>query len=139
MPWQGFLWGPSMGRTSHGQGAEAKNIMRHAFEQHLNMHERNTTMKSLCKKGTLLSLMVALLLTLPVASVWAFSVERQGTVLLFFWEDAAAGIRFRDRSPSAAWDSLRHRQQGEGPDSWMERQYQWGEGLGVYGFAYPGT
>ncbi len=95
-------------------------------------------MKSICKKGTLLSLVVALLLTAPLASVWAFSVERQGTVLLFFWEDAA-GTRFRDRSPSAAWDSQRHRQKGESPDSWMERQYQWGKGLGFYGFTYPGT
>ena len=96
------------------------------------------TLRTKCQKALLGA--VALLVLLPPAA--ALAAEREGTVLFFPLEDLQQVLShpslfsFLQLSPSVAW---RERHAAEKQDGPVERNFRWGNGLGVDGYTRPGT
>jgi hypothetical protein len=88
------------------------------------------------------SLLTILALTTLLTPTCAFSAERDGTVLFFSFEDLKQVLShpslpsLSQLSPSFAWQEQHKAAEQEGP---LERNYRWGNGLGVDGYAYPGA
>jgi hypothetical protein len=86
---------------------------------------------------------VALLVLLPPAA--ALAAERDGTVLFFSLEDPQQALShpspfslppFLQLSPSFGQREQPDAEKQDGP---LERNYRWGNGLGVDGYTRPGT
>lgn len=116
---------------------------RGSFQQQLS--ERRKTMATFCtllSKKAGKSLFAALTLTLLLTPTYALSAERDGAVLFFSWEDPKQELAhlslpsLSQLSPRFAWREQHEAAEQEGP---VERNYHWGNGLGVDGYAYPGA
>jgi len=81
-------------------------------------------------------LLASLALTIVLAPTCAFSVERDGTMLFFSFEDLREIISLP--SPQQFIPPLTFQFQGEDDqDSRMEREYRWGNGFGINRSALP--
>ena len=84
-------------------------------------------------------------LLMPIS---AMAAQRDGTVLFFSLEDLTQtlsnptlpdlshSLLMPDLFPGLLWQNLLPQTYQESP---IERSYRWGDGLGVDGFAYPGS
>lgn len=80
---------------------------------------------------------LALVALLTPSAVMA--AQRDGTVLFFSLEDLTQALShptLPGLSPSFFWQPLLPQEPQESP---IERNYHWGNGLGVDGLAYPGA
>jgi hypothetical protein len=97
-----------------------------------------TFRKALNKKASK-SLFAVLALTAVLTPTYAFSAERDGTVLFFSFEDLKKELTNPSPSqwyPSFSWRNQQEQADQEGP---IERNYRWGNGLGFDGYTRPGT
>jgi hypothetical protein len=91
-----------------------------------------------CRKALFAGLALSVLLT-PTR---ALSAEREGTVLFFSVEDPQRALShpalpsLSHRSPSDAWWEPPGAAEQDGP---VERNFRWGNGLGVEGYTRSGT
>ena len=94
-----------------------------------------------CRKILLAGVALSVLLT-PLG---ALSAEREGTVLFFSLEDLQQALfhpslpslpSLSQLSPSFAWREQSEAAEQDGP---LERNFRWGNGLGVDGYTRPGT
>src|SRR5262245_27961706 len=96
------------------------------------------TRRTKCRTALLVA--VALLVLLPPAA--ALAAEREGTVLFFPLEDLQLVLShpslfsFSQLSPSVAWRERHATEKQDGP---VERNFRWGNGLGVDGYTRSGT
>ncbi len=107
--------------------------------------ERGKTMATFCpllSKKAGKSLFAALALTLLLTPTYALSTERDGAVLFFSLEDLKQELAhpslpsLSQLSPRFAWREQHETAEQEGL---VERNYRWGNGLGIDGYAYPGA
>jgi hypothetical protein len=91
-----------------------------------------------CRKVLFAGLTLSVLLT-PTR---ALSAEREGTVLFFSVEDLQQALShpslpsLSHLSPSGAWWEQPKAAEQDGP---LERNFRWGNGLGVQGYTHPET
>jgi hypothetical protein len=95
-------------------------------------------LRTQCRKALVAGLTLSILLT-PTC---ALSAEREGTVLFFSLEDLQQALShpslpsLSQLSPSFAWWEQPEAAEQDGP---LERNFRWGNGLGVDGYTRPGT
>jgi hypothetical protein len=85
------------------------------------------------------TLFVGLALLVLLTPLCTLAAQRDGTVLFFSVEDltqALAPSTLSALSPSFLWRNPQPQADQESP---IERSYRWGSGLGVDGYAHPGT
>src|SRR5262245_20812893 len=83
--------------------------------------------------------LVALALAFLLTPRTALAAERDGSVLFFSWEDLKQVVtnpRSMTLAPSRSWYNAPKQADQDTP---VERNYRWGNGLGVDSYAYPGT
>jgi hypothetical protein len=91
-----------------------------------------------CRKVLLAGLALSVLLT-PTR---VLSAEREGTVLFFSLEDLQQALShpslpsLSPLSPSGAWWEQPKAAEQDDP---LERNFRWGNGLGIDGYTRPGT
>jgi hypothetical protein len=94
-------------------------------------------LRTQCRKALLAGLALSVLL-MPTC---ALSAEREGTVLFFSVEDLQQTLShpslsaLSQLSPSFAWWEQPKAAEQDGP---LERNFRWGNGLGVEGYTRPG-
>jgi hypothetical protein len=98
-----------------------------------------TLFHSCYKKTGVKTFLAALAIAIVLIPAHAFSAERDGTVLFFSFEDLKQELskpELPQLPPRFSW-----RNQSEQPDQTnpIERSYFWGNGLGIDGYAHPGT
>jgi hypothetical protein len=95
-------------------------------------------LRTQCRKVLLAGLAFLVLLPPP----WALSAEREGTVLFFSMEDLQQALShpslpsLSHLSPSSAWWEP---PEAAEQDDLLERNFRWGNGLGIDGYTRPGT
>jgi hypothetical protein len=88
------------------------------------------------------ALFAGLALSVLLTPTRALSAEREGTVLFFSVEDLHQALShpalpsLAHRSPSGAWWEPPKAAEQDGP---LERNFRWGNGLGIDGYTRPGT
>ena len=85
------------------------------------------------------ALCAGLALVALLTPIAVMAAQRDGTVLFFSLEDLTQALSkptLPDLSPSFVWQHLLPQAHQE---SLIEQSYQWGNGLGVDGLAYPGS
>jgi len=101
-----------------------------------------TTYSQALRKTLRRSFLAILTLSTLLTTTCAFSAERDGTVLFFSADDLKEVLShpslpsFSQLSPRFAWQEQRDADEQEGP---LERNSRWGNGLGIDGYAYPGS
>src|SRR5262245_58794356 len=99
------------------------------------MTKLRTTLNKSVRRPVLAGLAFTVLLT----PTYAFSAERDGTVLFFSFEDLKKELTHPSPSqwyPSFTWRSQQEQTAQESP---IERNYRWGSGLGFDSYTRPGT
>ncbi len=96
-------------------------------------------LRTQCRKALLAGLALLVLLT----PTYALSAEREGTVLFFSLADLQQALSHHPSlhslsqlSPSGAWWEQPKAAEQDGP---LERNFRWGNGLGVEGYTRPGS
>src|SRR5215475_14335030 len=95
----------------------------------------------LCKSVNRATLVV-LACTVLFIPTYAFSAERDGTVLFLSFEDLKQIFShplhpaLPQVLPTFSWRDLREQNNQQSP---IERNYRWGNGLGIDGHSHPGT
>jgi hypothetical protein len=85
------------------------------------------------------ALFAGLALVVLLMPISVMAAQRDGTVLFFSLEDLTQALSkptLSDLSPNFVWQHLLPQAHQKSP---IERSYQWGNGLGVDGLAYPGS
>jgi hypothetical protein len=101
-----------------------------------------TPLSTALSKSVRRAVLVGLAFTVLLTPTYAFSAERDGTVLFFSLEDLQQALSHSSRpslwplAPSFAW---RERPEVAEQGSRRERNSRWGNGLGVDGYTRPGT
>ena len=99
------------------------------------MPTRNHALRTISWTALFAGLALVVLL-MPISVI---AGQRDGTVLFFSLEDLTQALSkptLPDLSPSFVWQHLLPQAHQE---SLIEQSYQWGNGLGVDGLAYPGS
>ncbi|HJY79760.1 MAG TPA: hypothetical protein VKK81_01570 [Candidatus Binatia bacterium] len=84
-------------------------------------------------------LLAVFALTMILTPTYAFSAERDSTVLFFSFEDLKQELSKPDLAqlyPSFSWQNPQEQADQEGP---IERNYRWGNGLGFDSYTFPGV
>lgn len=96
------------------------------------------TLRTTYRKTLLAGVALSALLTPPCA----LSAEREGSVLFFSVEDLKEVLShpalpyLSQLPPSFTWREQHEANEEEGP---LERNFRWGNGLGIDGYTRPGT
>lgn len=96
------------------------------------------TLRTTLRRALLVFLTLSLLLIAPSA----FTAERDGTVLFFSLDDLQEVLSspslpsFSPLALSFAWQGQQDAEEQAGP---LERNFRWGNGLGIDGYTRPGT
>jgi hypothetical protein len=99
------------------------------------MTKLSTTLNTSVRRAVLAGLAFTVLLT----PTYAFSAERDGTVLFFSFQYLKKELTrpsFRQWRPGFSWRNQQEQTDQEGP---IERNYRWGNGLGFDSYPRPGT
>ena len=100
-----------------------------------------TTYSQALRKTLSRSLLASLTLSTLLVTPCAFSAERDGTVLFFPFEELQEDLSHPSLPslsllpPSFEWQAHYKIGKQVGP---LERSAQWGDGLGIDGYAHPG-
>ena len=81
-------------------------------------------------------LLAALTLMATLTSTNAFSAERDGATIFFSFEDLFAKPSLSQLAPIFTW---RAQEENEDRMTPIERSLRWGNGLGIDGYAHPGS
>src|SRR5262245_39384080 len=98
-----------------------------------------TTLQRSRSKKVGSALLAALALAVLLNPGSALAAQRDGTVLFFSWEDLKQLLTNPipvTQVSSLSWYNAPKQSDQETP---VERNYRWGNGLGVDSYAYPGT
>lgn len=90
-------------------------------------------------KQTKKFLLVAFLLAATLISTSAFSAERDGTTLFFSFEDLRQELTTPSFSQLAPIFTWRNSEENANRMTPIERNLTWGNGLGIDGYAHPGS
>jgi hypothetical protein len=91
------------------------------------------------KKNGTKALSAAFVLAAALTPAPVFAAEREGTVLFFSFEDLKQAFSHPtppQPSLNFSWNNQETQNDQMGP---VERNYFWGDGLGIDGYAHPGV
>jgi hypothetical protein len=91
------------------------------------------------KKRGIKSLLAALTLTAMFLPTAAFSAERDGTTLFFSLEDLRRELTTPSLSSLSSILTWRNQEENTDRRTPIERNLTWGNGLGIDGYAHPGS
>ncbi|MBI3303787.1 MAG: hypothetical protein HYZ72_17115 [Deltaproteobacteria bacterium] len=84
-------------------------------------------------------LLAALALTIVLIPTFAVSAERDGVTFFFSFEELTEMLRHPAPPQLTPRSALQPRGEEAGQESRIEREYRWGNGMGINSYAYPGT
>lgn len=90
-------------------------------------------------KQTIKFLLVAVMLTVPFIPTGGFSAERDGTTIFFSFNDLRRELAQPSLSQLAPIFTWRNQEEDDAHMTPIERNILWGNGLGIDGYAYPGS
>jgi hypothetical protein len=83
--------------------------------------------------------LIALTFTVLLTPTGALAVQRDGNVLFFSFEELKEGLANLTPAAPLPRFSWRRSQPQAKQESPIERNYRWGDGLGIDGYAHPGV
>src|SRR4029077_8702572 len=83
--------------------------------------------------------LIALTFTVLLTPTGALAVQRDGNVLFFSFEEIKEWMTHLTPAAPLPRFSWRHSQPQAEQGSPIERNYRWGDGLGIDGYAHPGV
>ena len=98
-----------------------------------------TTLRTILGKRVRRAFLVVFAFMVLLTPTYAFSAEREGTVLFFSFADLKKELTSPSPSqwyPSFSWRDQQEQANQEGP---IERNSRWGNGLGFDNYTRPGT
>jgi len=85
------------------------------------------------------SLLVIFGLVVALSPVGALAAERDGTALFFSFEELSQMLRHPTSPQFDPRSALQPQGEEAGHEGRIEREYRWGNGLGINSYAYPST
>jgi len=85
------------------------------------------------------SLLVIFGLVVALSPVGALAAERDGTALFFSFEELSQMLRHPTSPQFDPRSALQPQGEEAGHEGRIEREYRWGNGLGINSYAYPGA
>ena len=98
-----------------------------------------TTLHTSHKKHGMKSLLAALTLTAMFLPTTAFSAERDGMTFFFSFEDLRQELTTPSLSQLSPLFTWRNQEENTDRRTPIERNLTWGNGLGIDGYAHPGS